>query len=124
MQNRYTHKIKVVNCFFKLQVKLKKKTNKKKPFSYGLIKASSGKTLLSYLLASCLNCSAHPLSDFWLISSRIFIVLWKCPHDKLTLTAVSCLSPVSTHTLIPAILNASIVSRTLSCSLTIKEKNW
>uniref|UniRef100_A0A2D4J4A1 Uncharacterized protein n=1 Tax=Micrurus lemniscatus lemniscatus TaxID=129467 RepID=A0A2D4J4A1_MICLE len=69
------------------------------------------------LLASCLNCSAHVLSDLCCTSSRMFMVLWKCPHDKLTLTAVSCLSPVSTHTLIPANRRASMVSWTLSCSL-------
>lgn len=52
----------------------------------------------------------------------MFMVLWKWPQDRLTLTAVSCLSPVSTHTLIPASRNASMVSWTLSWSLGKKRK--
>lgn len=51
------------------------------------------------------------------------MVLWKWPQDRLTLTAVSCLSPVSTHTLIPASRRASMVSWTLSWSLREKEKH-
>lgn len=73
--------------------------------------------LLLYLLASLRSCSAHSLSDFCCTSSRMFMVRWKWPQERLTLTAVSCLSPVKTHTLIPANRRASIVSWTLSCSL-------
>lgn len=50
------------------------------------------------------------------------MVLWKWPQDRLTLTAVSCLSPVSTHTLIPASRRASMVSWTLSWSLREKRE--
>lgn len=71
----------------------------------------------THLRASLRSCSAHSLSERCCRSSRMFIVLWKWPQDKLTLTAVSCLSPVSTHTLIPASRRASMVSWTLSWSL-------
>lgn len=69
------------------------------------------------LLASMRSCSAHSLSERCCRSSKMFMVLWKWPHDRLTLTAVSCLSPVSTHTLMPASRRASMVSWTLSWSL-------
>lgn len=78
---------------------------------------SEFRVLWTHLLASMRSCSAHSLSERCCKSSRMFIVLWKWPQDRLTLTAVSCLSPVSTHTLIPASLKASMVSWTLSWSL-------
>lgn len=71
----------------------------------------------THLLASMRSCSAHSLSERCCTSSRMFMVLWKWPQDRLTLTAVSCLSPVRTHTLIPASRRASMVSWTLSWSL-------
>lgn len=71
----------------------------------------------THLLASMRSCSAHSLSERCCTSSRMFIALWKWPQDRLTLTAVSCLSPVRTQTLIPASRSASMVSWTLSWSL-------
>lgn len=76
----------------------------------------------THLLASMRSCSAHSLSERCCTSSRMFMVLWKWPQDRLTLTAVSCLSPVRTHTLIPASRRASMVSWTLSWSLNESRK--
>ena len=55
-------------------------------------------------------------SNDLLVRWNIFMSLVRCPAAKDTLTAVSSLSPVSTHTLIPACRRDSIVSATPSCS--------
>jgi len=66
-----------------------------------------------------MNLSNWSMRLLWSLSSMIiFCIIWVInPHDIAILIAVSTLSPVNTHTLIPAFLNASIVVSTSSYNL-------